>query len=69
MVSPYLIRVQSGREEPEDAFVSVSYRDHWFWINDTDYRSKRMFSFLMYLFRLAERGKPQQVPVLTIPTG
>ena len=66
---PPLIRVQSDKGEPDEAFVSVSYRKHWFWIDDRDLRSKRVFTFLMYLFSLAERGEPQQAPVLTIPTG
>ena len=64
-----LIRVQSDTQEPDDAFVAVNYRDYWFWINDRDLRSKRMFTFLMYLFSLAERGEPKQAPVITIPTG
>jgi len=66
---PPLIRVQSDGEKPADAFVAVSYRDHWFWIDDKDFRSKKMFSFLMFLFTLAETGTPQAAPVLTIPTG
>jgi len=66
---PPLIRVQSDTQEPDDAFVAVSYRDYWFWIDDRDLRSKRVFTFLMYLFSLAERGEPRQAPVLTIPTG
>lgn len=66
---PPLVRVQSDGEEPADAFAAVSYRDHWFWIDDKDFRSKKMFSFLMFLFTLAETGTPQQAPVLTIPTG
>jgi hypothetical protein len=66
---PPLIRIQSHREEPADAFVAVRYRDHWFWIDDRDFRSKKMFSFLMFLFTLAETGTPQPAPVLTIPTG
>jgi hypothetical protein len=66
---PPLIRIQSDRGEPDEAFVAVHYRDHWFWIDDRDLRSKRVFSFLMYLFSLAETGAPQQAPVLTIPTG
>jgi hypothetical protein len=66
---PPLIRVQSDTQEPDDAFVAANYRDHWFWIDDRDLRSKRMFTFLMYLFSLAERGEPTQAPVITIPTG
>ena len=64
-----LIRIQSHSEEPADAFVAIHYRDHWFWIDDRDFYSKKMFSFLMFLFTLAETGTPQQAPVLTVPTG
>jgi hypothetical protein len=56
-------------DEPDDAFVSVHYRDYWFYIPDTEFRSKRLFSFLLFLFTLAETGAPGKVPVLTIPTG
>jgi len=66
---PPLIRVQSDSEKPADAFVAVKYRDHWFWIDDRDFKSKKIFSFLMFLFTLAETGTPQPAPVLTIPTG
>jgi hypothetical protein len=66
---PPLIRIQSDSDEPADAFVVVKYRDHSFWIDDRDFKSKKMFSFLMFLFTLAETGAPQQAPVLTIPTG
>ena len=64
-----LIRVQSDTEEPEDAYVAVRYRDHWFSIDDRDLQSKRIFSFMMFLFSMAETGAPAQKPVLTIPTG
>ena len=63
------IRVQCALEKPDDAFVTIQYRDYWFWINDRDFQSKRMFSFLMFLFTLAESGAPDRAPVLTIPTG
>jgi len=64
-----LMRVQSDTKEPDDAYVAVLYRDHWFWLDDQDLKSKRMFSFLMFLFSMAETGEPAQKPVLTIPTG
>ena len=64
-----LIRVQSDREEPDDAFVEVRYRDHWFWIDDRDFLSKRIFTVLMFLFSLAETGDRQIAPVLTVPAG
>ena len=64
-----LLRVHSSLKPPEDDFVSIQYRGYWYWIDDTDYWSKRMLTFIMYLFSLAETGAPSQAPVLTIPAG
>lgn len=64
-----LIRVRSGVEKPDDAFVTIRYRDLWFWIDDRDLVSKGMFSFLMFLFTLTESGGGQVSPVLTVPAG
>jgi hypothetical protein len=61
--------INSSPEKPEDAFLSINYRDHWFYIEDTDYRSKRVFSFLLFLFTLAESGPQGVAPVLTLPAG
>jgi len=63
------VRIKSSIEEPTDAFVAVKYLDHWFYIDGRDYRSKRVFSFLLFLLTLAETGAPQKAPVLTIPAG
>ena len=57
------------RSSLEDAFVSVTYRDRWFWIDDRDFASKRTFSFLMPLFSLTETGGKEGLPLVTIPTG
>jgi hypothetical protein len=64
-----LIRIASSPERPADAFVAVPYRDHWFWIDDRDVPSKRLFSFLFFIFTLTETGGKEGLPVLTIPTG
>lgn len=64
-----LMRVQSNEAKPAEAFVTVQYRGHWFWIDDRDYLSKRFFSFLMFLFTLAETGAPRQAPIITIPAN
>jgi hypothetical protein len=64
-----LIRIASSPERPPDAFVAVPYRDHWFWIDDRDVPSKRLFSFLFFIFTLTETGSKEGLPVLTIPTG
>jgi len=64
-----LIRVQSSVGRPADVFVAVRYRDYWYWIDDRDYASKRMFTLLMILFSVAETGATGNAPVITIPAG
>jgi len=49
-----LIQIKSSRDRPADAFVAVPYRDFWFWIDDRDVPSKRMLSFIMFVFALVE---------------
>jgi hypothetical protein len=36
-----LLRIHCSDGKPTDAAVAVSYRNHWFWIDDRDLRSKR----------------------------
>jgi hypothetical protein len=67
-IIPPLIRIQSSREKPGDAFLAIPYRDHWFWIDDKDLRSKLIFSFTTYLFALTETGGGKEnAPIITIP--
>jgi hypothetical protein len=62
-----LVRIQSGRTPPSDPFSAVRYRDTWYWIDDDDFASKRIFTLLMIFFSLAETGVTPQTPALTIP--
>ena len=64
-----LIRIQSSLERPRDAFIAVPYRSHWFWIDDRDFRSKALFSFLSFVFTLTETGGKEGAPVVTISAG
>ncbi|NCC25957.1 MAG: hypothetical protein EOM25_12320 [Deltaproteobacteria bacterium] len=61
------IAVQSSTSRPEQTFASVRYRDHWFWIEDSDLQTKRVFSFIMLAFTLLEDNKPSSSLQLTIP--
>jgi hypothetical protein len=54
---------------PGAPFVAVEYRDHWYWIDDRDFNSKRVFTALMLLLNLVETGREEQLPVITIPAG
>jgi len=66
---PPLIRIQSSSDRPVDAFIAAPYRDHWFWIDDRDFRSKALFTFLMFIFSLTETGGKEGAPVITVPAG
>ena len=66
---PDLINIHSGSKRPADAYAAVRYRDMWFWIDDRDLNSKRMFSFSMLLFSLTETGRQEGVPIVTVPTN
>ena len=65
----HIMRIVSSENKPADAFVSVRYRDDWFWIDDRDPLSRGMLSFLMVLFSLAETGGPSVAPLVTIQAG
>ena len=64
-----LIRIRSSAENPADAFVSIPYRNTYFWIDDRDLISKKIFSFLMFVFTLVETGEKGAAPIVTVPTG
>ena len=64
-----LIRILSSSQNPGDAFAAVPYRQEWYWIDDKDLPSKRLFSFIMFLFTLTETGDKQGTPIITVPVG
>jgi len=61
------LRIACSERKPADAFVAVHYREHWFWIDDRDLKTKRAFGLLMMLSTLADTGEHQQLPLITIP--
>lgn len=66
---PTLMRIVSSSQKPDDAFAAVPYGQDWYWIDDKDFSSKRLFSFIMFLFTLTESGDKQGAPIVTIPAG
>ena len=63
------ISIHSGAKKPDNAYTAVKYREHWFWVDDRDFKSKRAFAFLMILFSLTESGGQKDLPLVTIPAG
>ena len=51
---PDLIRITSSTERHPEAFVTAPYQGYWYSIDDRDLRSKRLFTFLMFLFTFVE---------------
>jgi len=62
-----MIEIHSSKEKCDDAFVSINYRGHWYWIDDRDLKSKRVFAFMLMLFTLADTGEKESPPLITIP--
>ena len=62
-----LVRIRCSKSKPADASVAVAYRNQWYWIDDRDLRSKRAFAFMLMLFTLADSGKGESLPLITIP--
>ena len=64
-----IVTVQSSELRPLGAFAAVNYRGTWFHVDDSDFRSKRVFSVLMLILNLVENIGGEQLPVITIPSG
>lgn len=53
---------------PQDTYVAISYNNRWYWISNTDIKSKLTF-VVMLLFSIAETGTKGTAPVVTIPAN
>jgi hypothetical protein len=62
-----IVRIHSGKDKPAHSFAAVRYRDHWFWIEDGDFQTKRALTAVMFFFTLAETGDTGKLPLITIP--
>lgn len=59
-------QVLSGPKKPPDPFVAVCYEGQWFWIEKSDFYSKRTMGYLLVLLALADTGAKESLPVITI---
>jgi hypothetical protein len=66
---PSPMHILSSPQKPDDAFAAVPYGKDWYWIDDKDFPSKRLFSFIMFLFTLTDTGDKQGAPIITVPAG
>lgn len=59
-------QVFSGPKKPHDPFVAVCYEGQWFWIEKSDFLSKRTMGYLLVLLALSDTGAKESLPVITI---
>jgi hypothetical protein len=62
-----LMRIRSAERRPQTPYVTVFYRDSWFYIDDSDLTSKSTFSLLTQLFALQAGEVSGAAPLLTLP--
>ncbi len=62
-----LLHVHSGARRPTDATVAVTFRGRWYWIDETDRSSKRVFGALSALFAVMSAPSEVGTPLLTLP--
>lgn len=67
--APPLLNIVSGDTQPRDAYVAIPYNGRWFWIANTDIRSKTIFGFVMLLFSISDTGVRASPPVVTVPAN
>jgi hypothetical protein len=64
------IAIRSSKKRPDEATVSILFRDWWFYIDATDTRSKLAFKLIRTFIGMrleAGGGVQQRLPVLTVP--
>jgi len=67
-ISSRPFHVHSSTDRPEQSFAEVKYEDHWFWIENSDIASKRVFTLMLFITTLTNQAGSPNAPVLTIPT-
>lgn len=64
-----VVNILSGRSVPSDASIAVQYNGRWFWIADTDFRSKTIFGIVMLLFSISDIGTKGTGTIVTVPAN
>ena len=68
-VTGELLTIKSDSSRPENSTLMVFYRGTWFYIDDSDLKSKSTFALLSQIFSLQAKKIKGKTPVLTLPVG
>jgi hypothetical protein len=63
------VRSCRGRKPPPCAYIAISYRGYWYYIDDRDQASKATLSLVLQLSRLDFGNRGAAAPFLTLPVG
>lgn len=66
---PVWLQVKYSRLPQLDPFAQVIHNGYWFYVDKSDWSSKRTFALLTYLFALQATPKGQESPLVTIGAG
>ncbi len=67
--STQTVDILSGNKAPSGESIKVQYNGRWFWIDDTDIRSKYIFAAVMLMFSISDIGTKAAGPIVTVPTN
>ncbi len=63
---PDLIHIRVSRDKPSGAYLAIAYRDHWYYIDDRDAKSKNTFAVMQILMSMANDGSGSVGPLISI---
>ena len=63
------IRIHTSQNKPENAAIAVEYRGYWFYIDESDTKTKWFYNIMRTLWSATIAGSADQkaAPILTIP--
>ena len=64
-----LLNVHVQLKKPGNASVKIPYNGNWYFIKNSDLKSKSTFSFLAQIFFLQAGHFERTAPLITIPIG
>jgi hypothetical protein len=63
------LNIQQSEENPPNTFVSVKYNNKWYYISQSDNKSKQIFGMLTYIYLLQAPKPHTSGPLITVPAG
>jgi len=63
------LTIRSSADPPKRAHVAIKYEDFWYYIDRTDFLSKRSFALLIFLLHMQSDDGSTTGPILTLPAG